>query len=99
MVLRERDDAMKSMIEQFADFVASKPADEEYTYSDNYGCAFCQFLDWSGIKHDGVGGDYWSGGDGAEHPMDFRLHRSLSSRPHTFGALAERLRTATEQAK
>lgn len=81
------------MLEQFADFAASKPAAEKYHYFDNHGCAYCHFLDFMGIQFDWVGGDAWCATDSTIHYMEQRLVAALSDRPWTFGALAKRLRS------
>ncbi len=70
---------MKPLIHQFLDFAASKPADEEYDWSDIDNCALVQFE-----KHIGV--DFGLSATGG------RFEHIACDEPHTFGALATRLR-------
>lgn len=77
-----------------------KPADEAYTYSDSSNCALCQFLRVTGrAKQPGVWPYGWK-----DRALSYRArpgHRiadaladALVSRPHTFGAFADRLEKA-----
>jgi hypothetical protein len=74
---------MRSMIEQFRDFAASKPADEAYNYEDMHGCAIAQFR-----EHLGITSCLWARN---WRDMDFDF---AFPRPWTFSALATRLNKA-----
>lgn len=83
---------MKSMLGQFRDFAASKPADETYPYYAIQGCAVYQFLKASGYPV------FCAGGAGNWIDTDFRDRRIegvsfavLAEYPHTWGALTKRL--------
>jgi hypothetical protein len=93
---------MKSLAHQFLDFCRSKPADEEYEYTDNNGCAFAQFLIAAGYSNKpDVAFDSWTDIDGRERPMQPLIEKAvvkcdggLPNWGRTFGALATRLEQA-----
>jgi hypothetical protein len=75
-------------LEAFAEWCEKQPADKEYNFFDNHGCAFGQYLKALGIEHRSVGGTYWRTAAGEE-----RIRKALQSGDWTFGALASRLRS------
>jgi hypothetical protein len=87
---------MKNLLtkEAFADWCEKQPASNEYSYFDNRGCAFCQYLDALGIENNGVGGKEWWAGT-TEHRLPTGVWLPLQQHPRTFGALAQRLRSAS----
>lgn len=72
---------MKSLTDQFADWVNTKPADEAYDYLNPNACAFYQFAVAFGIPNPVR--------DGSDIPP--RIEDALNDVPMTFGALADRL--------
>lgn len=77
---------MKSLKEQFVDWVKQQPTDEEYDYWDSRKCACGRFCESTGLD--------WLGDDAANNARcriepDLRLH--LIAWPWSFGALAQRL--------
>jgi hypothetical protein len=86
---------MKSFDQQVADWARTKGADEVYEYGDPLNCALCQFLRDTGMaRNPSVGPDDWSDGNylqNTRHPIGKEMAKALSMRPHTFGALTDRL--------
>lgn len=80
-----------SITQQFAEWVRTKPADEEYDFyrvgGEECGCAVTQFVTAQGLD---------SLSDG--YPLWVKIHAPLDGalrlEPHTFGALAGRLDVA-----
>lgn len=86
---------MKSFEQQFADWVHTMPADQEYDYYDGEGyrcgCAAYQFLRSVGYPVIRVGGLSWWDTSGARHFLPPSLPVAIVGYPRTFGALADRL--------
>ena len=90
-------------IEAFADWCEKKPADETYDAGDTHACALAQYARSIGFPH-GMGNGCGTGiymrrffGDWRQVtflPSKNNLGTPLS-KPHTFGALAKRLREAS----
>jgi hypothetical protein len=88
---------MKSLYDQFADWVRMQPAEDEYCYIDTGGCAFATFLGAQGIPFESVGGEEWYGpGMRALHKLPAHVADALVIKPRTYGALAERLGCAVD---
>lgn len=84
---------MQDLASQFLTFCRSKPADEGYTFTDSTACACGQFaysLGWDGE-------DYDSELRAACEPPE--ICDAAGTRPHTFGALADRLEAALQKAR
>lgn len=88
---------MKNMMEEFEKFARSKPADEAYNYSDAVNCPCAQFA-----KAFGMEDDYFAISEtdklkrmledpDATYPFT-ELEIYAATKPHTFGALAERIK-------
>ena len=68
---------MKTLNEQFYDFVSKKPKDETYNYYDVETCACSQFAASIGVDYKRV---------------YFHVPERIAARiPHTFGALTKRM--------
>lgn len=80
---------MKDLKSQFIDWLATKPADEEYNYFDysfapDQGCAIYRFCADNGYpKEVAVGIDFYGERSG--------ICKAALTGPYTFGALRERL--------
>jgi hypothetical protein len=91
---------MKGIYQQFADWVGQQDPAREYNYTDNRGCAFALFLCASGMaSKPSVAPERWwdrsaqfRDGRIVEHALDERINAAVIKRPHTFGALSERLK-------
>lgn len=86
-----------ALVQAFLAWAKTKPADEEYSYMDNCGCAYAQFLIATDrAKAPNVGGSEWSDeeGDGRGIPIPRALVNSLVRFPDAFGALASRVEAA-----
>ena len=72
-------------IEAFADWCEKQPAEKEYKYTAPRVCACGQYASWLGWKGSWLTSEtqFWAAAD------DFAIEP-----PHTFGALAARLRAA-----
>jgi len=79
---------MRSLSHQFLDFCRSKPADEEYKYTDPSACAFYQFAIANGIPNPVR---YSSG-------LPALIEQVVNHDDETFGALASRLEAALGEA-
>lgn len=75
-------------LDAFKAFVASKPAGEEYDWSDTRHCALAQFGCINATAS--ALGEYATTDDGVVIPFAVYDAAALTS-PHTFGALSERL--------
>lgn len=73
-------------VEAFAAFCEGKPADEAYDYCMASSCAVAQFLQAVGVQNFTLMSN--------EIPGAFQ--GPVTAEPWTFGALAERLRAASE---
>ena len=84
---------MKSLYDQFADWVKLQPADAEYDYTDNCGCALYLFLHEAGYNPASVAPRFWRAKSAPHEAIRFapRLEEAVFLEPWTFGALAERL--------
>lgn len=88
---------MKSLSDQFTDWVRTMPADEAYDYCAYGECAFSQFLRGNGLASNPECDDStWSDGpNGAQHPMPSRIVEAVNppgwTSISTFGALLHRL--------
>lgn len=81
-------------IEAFADWCETKPSIEHYHYWSN-NCAVGQFLSHAGIEVECVGGTTWTPKGFPVGAMEIpsAMVDPLAYAPHTFGALAARLRS------
>ncbi len=82
---------MKSLTQQFTDWVNTKPADEPYNWYAICGCALFQFYDAHGYPIAHVGSGTWVDHGGNGHAVPAGLGDLCSQQPHTFGGLASRL--------
>jgi hypothetical protein len=89
---------MKTLKQQFIHWLETKPADEEYDYCSNNGCAFAQFLIDAGYSKSPMVADEWDDNEGNAHPLPAGLDEALNycdfelpNCGHTFGALRSRL--------
>ena len=71
---------------EFASWCETQPTDAQYDYLDPCGCAIAQYF-----KH--MGKDYEVAGAFGDRP-ETKAERAALAEPQTFGALAERLRSA-----
>jgi len=81
----------RKLMQEFHDFCAVHPPKKRYTYSNVCKCAVAQFAKTRGEQWVDIVwplGDYWADTVGE------LLDGIASYRPHTFGALTERLATA-----
>lgn len=86
----------KSLTDQFIDFVASKPAEEEFDGRDVTSCAAFQFLDHIGAKPWVVAVTGWYDSGRNEHPLPLAIVKAICiatdmGERATFGALHTRL--------
>lgn len=86
---------MKSLEQQFVDWVAKQPANAEYDYGDVENCAIVRGLRELGYPVRSAAGAYWRDTDFVKHPLDGRLNSAASQWPYTFGALTARLLLAS----
>ncbi len=88
---------MLNLMEEFEKFCVSKPVDETYNYSDAAECPCAQFA-----KSVGMEDEYFAISDsdrlqrmlaeeGSTYPFT-ELEIYAASKPHTYGALAERIK-------
>lgn len=77
----------------FRAWVAEQSPDEDYDYTDPYGCAFAMFLESLGAESVNVDPYMWNA-DGFTGLMDAKVERSVNNGPWTFGALHARLTEA-----
>ena len=70
-------------IEAFAEFCERKPADEQYNYWSMTECACAQYARHLGGQLQGKRKAFW-----------FKINVIATPEPHTFGALAARLRAS-----
>lgn len=90
---------MKNLLtkEAFAGWCEKQPADKEYHYTDSRGCPVFLYLKFAGLHPHSVGPDDWAskswmGLKLTERPLPDGWNDAAVSFPHTFGALAARLR-------
>lgn len=76
----------KALVDQFADWVRTKPVDEAYEYFSVCNCACGQFFDEMGLTE---ASDNLLGEPRLKIERKFMLE--LQALPRTFGALATRL--------
>lgn len=79
-------------IEAFADWCEKQPADEAYDFYAK-DCAWGQFLTSLGVEYACVGFNTWTGSDGQRRCFPSGIAFPVEEEPHTFGALASRLRS------
>ena len=89
---------MKNMltIEAFAEWAEKQPADGTYDYMNSCGCAFQQYALVVGLENPMVGSTFWYVG-GVKRPLPEWIDIAVSGQPHTFGALASRLRASLQE--
>lgn len=75
----------------FTKFCASKPEAEAYNFYAK-DCAWGQFLSASGRAITCVGFSTWTDAEGDRHDFPADVAGPVETLPHTFGALAARLR-------
>lgn len=80
-------------IEAFADFCAKKPANEKYDYGWPRACACGQFFASLGIEAGYAGLGQWAS-YGNPISASLAFDNAAKTKPHTFGALATRLRAS-----
>lgn len=79
----------------FLAWAKQQPAEQEYNYVDNDGCAFAQFLIAAGVTdRPSVTPSFWRDSGDEIHKVDEAANWATERRPWTFGALAERLQQA-----
>jgi len=82
--------------EAFADWCDKQPPYKVYVYRGQCICAFAQYLTAIGIVEAHVGPDNWCGIDWSGLPvaqvLPLGVQNAVVAKPHTFGALAKRLR-------
>lgn len=80
--------------EALAKFCESKPSDERYLASVRAECAICQFLRANGRPFAEVNNTYWTPLPGGKTKFQLApfFDDAVHTEPHTFGALASRLR-------
>ena len=82
-------------IEAFAAWCGTNPAGEEYPYSDCNRCAFAEYLLWVGFADPAVGTKlYRDSPTGKDHLLPAGVDAAVRVQPHTYGALAARLRAS-----
>lgn len=81
---------MKSLREQFVDWVRTKPANEEYDFTKSDLCAFAQFGEFMGVPA-------LVGPPGTQKIWEMGLEDVLAGSPQTFGALAHRLSSPKQE--
>lgn len=76
----------------FADWLGTMPADEEYDYMDNHGCAIFCYLRARGMPVSSVDGYGWHDTNDMAHcPPEFHaLDRAVVLGSRTFGAAHKR---------
>lgn len=90
---------MKTMIEQFRDFTASKPPAETYDWMDGRACALAQFLKAQGIEFRAAGLNRYVDKERHIRPLwDAEYGACICCEPHTFGALTERMNATLTRA-
>lgn len=81
-------------LEAFADWCAKQPTDAEYRYDNIVDCACGRYFRSLGIDAHYSGYHEWLGFYRRRIPHSDEMDRLASVRPHTFGALTERVRGA-----